>query len=71
MQNLTKEQYDAHFANMRRIAKDEGIDYILKKYDVDVIIGPSDGFLQSMAACSGKSPSLYSTAIVDVLEAIP
>lgn len=32
---------------MRRIAKDEGIDKILKQYDVDVVIGPSDGGLQS------------------------
>jgi len=38
---------------MRQMARNKGIDHVLSEYKVDVIIGPSDGPLQSMAACAG------------------
>lgn len=34
-------------------SRDKGVDFILEKHNVDVIIGPSDDFLSSIAACAG------------------
>lgn len=40
---------------MRRLSREEGIDFILEKYGLDVIIGPADSFIFSLATCSGMS----------------
>ncbi len=37
------------------MCRTRGIDYILNKYDADVIIGPADSGLSTMASGSGKS----------------
>ena len=39
---------------MRHTARDRGIDHIIDKYGVDVIMGPTDSKLMSYAAASGK-----------------
>lgn len=40
---------------MRQWGRDKGIDYILKEYDVDVIIGPADSELTQFSAASGRT----------------
>ncbi|KAI0095556.1 putative glutamyl-tRNA amidotransferase subunit A [Nemania sp. FL0031] len=52
-QHLESEEYDETLEYLRRITRDEGIDRILKEYDVDVIIGPADSFITSLATGSG------------------
>jgi amidase len=54
-QKLRPNEYNEHFENMRRLSRQEGIDFILEKYGLDVIIGPADSFIFSLATCSGMS----------------
>lgn len=56
--NLTEKQYQEHVEKIRKVSRDEGIDYILDKYDADIIIGPADSGLSSHASGSGKN-SVY------------
>ncbi|KAL9471856.1 hypothetical protein ACSS6W_009797 [Trichoderma asperelloides] len=51
--NLTEAQYQEHLTKIRKLSRDEGIDYILDKYDTDVIIGRADCGLSSLASGSG------------------
>ncbi|UKZ94441.1 uncharacterized protein TrAFT101_009314 [Trichoderma asperellum] len=51
--NLTEAQYQEHLTKIRKVSRDEGIDYIRDKYDADVIIGPVDSGLSSHASGSG------------------
>jgi amidase len=53
-QMLSPSEYEEHFGNMRRLSTKEGIDLMLDKYGIDVIIGPADSSLCSLASCSGK-----------------
>lgn len=57
--NLTEAQYQEYLNKIRKVSRDEGIDYILDKYDADVIIGPADSGLSTLASGSGKE-ILYS-----------
>ncbi|OAL27927.1 hypothetical protein AYO22_03272 [Fonsecaea multimorphosa] len=52
-QSITADEYNAHFEHLRRVARDQGIDFILDTYGVDVIMAPADSLLISYAACSG------------------
>ncbi|KAI6082976.1 putative glutamyl-tRNA amidotransferase subunit A [Hypoxylon rubiginosum] len=54
-QDLSEEQYNKTLEYLRTISRDHGIDYILRKFEVDVIIGPADSFITSLAAASGTS----------------
>lgn len=49
----TPEEYDRHLAHLRNLSRDEGVEKILKEHGVDVIIGPTDSGLTSMASASG------------------
>ncbi|KAL7893413.1 amidase signature domain-containing protein [Trichoderma sp. SZMC 28014] len=51
--NLTEAQYQEYLNKIRKVSRDEGIDYILDKYDADVIIGPADSGLSTLASGSG------------------
>lgn len=62
--NLTEAQYQEHLTKIRKVSRDEGIDYILDKYDADVIIGPADSGLSSHASGSGKELSNVSPRFV-------
>ncbi|TAQ88680.1 hypothetical protein B7494_g3015 [Chlorociboria aeruginascens] len=48
-----EKEYGAHLANLRQMSRDKGIDYILKNYDADVIIGPADSTLMTLASAAG------------------
>jgi hypothetical protein len=37
--NLTEKQYQEHLEKIRKVSRDEGIDYILDKYEADVTLG--------------------------------
>ncbi|KAH6623823.1 amidase signature domain-containing protein [Chaetomium tenue] len=47
------EVYERHLQHLRHVARDRGVDRVLTKYDVDVILGPTDSGLPSMAAAGG------------------
>jgi amidase len=51
--NLTSAEYDMYLKKLREIARTQGVDRILNEYDADVIIGPADSLLSSIAAASG------------------
>ncbi|KAL4882786.1 amidase signature domain-containing protein [Aspergillus karnatakaensis] len=51
--HVSPETYAKHLKHLRHVARDEGVDYILKTYQVDAIIGPADSFITSMATGSG------------------
>ena len=59
-QSYTTEDLDKALAHARRIGRDEGIDKILEEYDIDVIIGPADSKMPTIAAASGMATSLLS-----------
>jgi amidase len=42
------------FAHMRKVARDLGVERVFKTYGVNVIIGPADGFISTMATSSGE-----------------
>lgn len=50
---MSSEDYDRHLAHLRRVARDEGVDRVLSTYGVDVILGPTDSGLTSMATAGG------------------
>ncbi|KAI1453883.1 putative glutamyl-tRNA amidotransferase subunit A [Annulohypoxylon moriforme] len=50
---LSRETYQRHLAHLRKVCRDEGIDSILEHYGVDIIIGPADSFITSLATGSG------------------
>ncbi|KAI1111811.1 putative glutamyl-tRNA amidotransferase subunit A [Nemania sp. NC0429] len=52
-QNLDAETYSKMLEHVRKVSRNEGIDRILKEYDVDVVIGPADSFITSLATASG------------------
>lgn len=56
--NLTDTQYQEYLDKIRKVSRDEGIDYILDKYDADVIIGPADSGLSTHASGSGEEHSI-------------
>ncbi|KAK2737896.1 hypothetical protein FQN57_007347 [Myotisia sp. PD_48] len=51
--NLSPAQYEAHLQNVRETGRARGIDHIINKYGVDVIIGPADSQLTKIAAAAG------------------
>ncbi|RHZ70336.1 hypothetical protein CDV55_108201 [Aspergillus turcosus] len=51
--NISPEEYEAHLQNVRDTGRRRGIDHILNKYGVDVIIGPADSQLTKIAAAAG------------------
>ncbi|KAJ5948604.1 hypothetical protein N7454_001911 [Penicillium verhagenii] len=52
-QNLSTEDYNRHLSYLRHMGREEGVDLALKKYDVDVILGPIDSGLASLATAAG------------------
>ncbi|KAH6627164.1 amidase signature domain-containing protein [Chaetomium sp. MPI-SDFR-AT-0129] len=52
-QNTSSEVYNRHLEHLRHVARDQGIERVLKTYDVDVILGPTDSGLTSMATGGG------------------
>ncbi len=53
--NLTTDEYKIHLHHMRDVARTRGVDSIIKEYGVDVIIGPADSLLTSIASGSGEN----------------
>ncbi|KAJ5672228.1 hypothetical protein N7507_001355 [Penicillium longicatenatum] len=52
-QKLTTEEYDRHLSYLRHMGGEKGVDLALKTYGVDVILGPIDSGLTSLATASG------------------
>ncbi|KAI1869717.1 uncharacterized protein JN550_005698 [Neoarthrinium moseri] len=52
-QELSSEEYKNTLQHLRHVTRDQGIHKILQEYDLDVIIGPADSFITSLAAGSG------------------
>ncbi|KAM0335643.1 hypothetical protein ACHAQA_000692 [Verticillium albo-atrum] len=51
--NYTGEDLKAALAHARKVGRDDGIDKILREYNIDVIIGPAESPMSSIAAASG------------------
>ncbi|KAL2833835.1 amidase signature domain-containing protein [Aspergillus cavernicola] len=51
--DVSQETYARHLEHLRHVAREEGIDHIFKTHHVDVIIGPADSFITSLATGSG------------------
>ncbi|KAH8761174.1 amidase family protein [Diaporthe sp. PMI_573] len=49
----TPEELDVALNHARKVARDEGIDRIMKEYDIDAIIGPAESAMPTMACASG------------------
>jgi amidase len=54
--NVSAKEYESYFKHMRTVGRERGIDHILEKYDVDIILGPTDSFLSTLASASGRLP---------------
>ncbi|GAW23606.1 hypothetical protein ANO14919_131800 [Xylariales sp. No.14919] len=50
---LSDKDHQKHVAHLRQVCRDDGIDFILRKYGVDVIVGPADSSITSLATGSG------------------
>jgi amidase len=64
-QNMdTSSVYERHMSNLRKLSRDQGVERVLREYGVDVILGPTDSGLTSMASAGGKySSSLYAMMV--------
>jgi amidase len=51
---LSTGEYEAHLQNIHEIGRTKGIDKILEKFELDVIIGPADSQLTKIAAAAGE-----------------
>ncbi|KAK2594393.1 hypothetical protein QQS21_007899 [Conoideocrella luteorostrata] len=51
--HVSAQDYKKHLQHLKKAAGEDGVSHILQKYGVDVIIGPADSFLTSMATGSG------------------
>ncbi|KID82777.1 Amidase [Metarhizium guizhouense ARSEF 977] len=51
--HVSMQDYNRHLKHLEKAVRGDGVDHILQKYGVDVIIGPADSFLTSMATGSG------------------
>ena len=47
-------EYDRLFAHMRKVARDSGVERVFRTHGVNVIIGPADGFISTMASSGGE-----------------
>ncbi|KAH6847068.1 amidase signature domain-containing protein [Chaetomium sp. MPI-CAGE-AT-0009] len=50
---IPPEVYERHLQHLRHVARDRGVERVLKTYSVDVILGPTDSGLTSIAAAGG------------------
>lgn len=57
--NTSPEDYERHMSNLRKLARDQGVERVLKEHGVDVILGPTDSALASMASAGGKYLTQY------------
>ena len=53
-QRTTPAEYQRHLAHLREVARDRGFEKVFDTHGVDVIIGPTDSDLRSLAAAGGK-----------------
>jgi amidase len=51
---ISPEVYERHLQHLRHVARDRGVERVLETYAVDVILGPTDSGLTSMAAAGGE-----------------
>lgn len=62
---LSPEDYEKHLSHLRKVARQDGLDYIFQKYGVDLILGSSDTSLTSYATGSGEFiPSQALTTLI-------
>ncbi|KAK3291864.1 amidase signature domain-containing protein [Chaetomium fimeti] len=50
---ISPEVYERHLQHLRHVARDRGVERVLDTYGVDVVLGPTDSGLTSMAAAGG------------------
>jgi amidase len=52
--DLSSEDYEKNLSHLRKVTRDNGLDYIFKEYGVDVIVGSSDTAIKAFASGSGR-----------------
>ncbi|KAJ5379413.1 hypothetical protein N7509_012532 [Penicillium cosmopolitanum] len=52
-QRTSPAEYERHLAHLREVARDRGFEKVFKTHGVDVVIGPTDSGLRSLAAAGG------------------
>ncbi|KAL5087696.1 hypothetical protein Trisim1_007561 [Trichoderma cf. simile WF8] len=52
-QNVPATEYDRLFAHMRKVARDSGVERVFQPHGVNIIVGPADGFISTMASSGG------------------
>lgn len=53
-QNVSSQHYRTQLNRMHELFKTHGVDKVMNEYNIDVIIGPSDSFLSSIATFTGN-----------------
>lgn len=51
--NLTSNQLDGLVNHARFVGREKGIDALIKKYDINVVIGPAESSITVFAAVAG------------------
>ncbi|KAG4437656.1 hypothetical protein IFR05_006867 [Cadophora sp. M221] len=64
--NLTTAEFQRYLSKMREVCWKQGIDYILDKYNVDVIIGPADSTLSTIASRNGYPIAAMPLGFLDI-----
>ncbi|KAJ5238304.1 hypothetical protein N7468_002923 [Penicillium chermesinum] len=52
-QDLSPEDYERHLTHLRKTSKERGVEHVLEANNVDVILGPIEGGLSTMATAGG------------------
>ncbi|KAM6481339.1 hypothetical protein HDV62DRAFT_76684, partial [Trichoderma sp. SZMC 28011] len=50
---------------MRKVARDSGVESVFQTYGVNVIIGPADGFISTMASSGGYPVAVMPLSYLD------
>ena len=61
---MTQQEYDDLLAYNRRVCGTDGIEKAMRENEVDVILGPADSQLYTIAAAAGSLYHLPSSSLV-------
>ncbi|KAJ5689587.1 hypothetical protein N7462_003979 [Penicillium macrosclerotiorum] len=53
---MSLEEYERRLAHLRHVARDEGLDRVLKTHGIDVILAPTESEITSIATGGGRAP---------------
>ncbi|KAL7963221.1 amidase signature domain-containing protein [Trichoderma compactum] len=65
-QTVSATEYDLLLAHMRKVARDSGVERVFQTHGVNVIIGPADGFISTMATSGGYHVAAMPLSCLDL-----